>query len=192
MFANRLPDCTRYAAFRTFALRLKTGLNQMSEIILRIDGLVKTPLEFSFEDLQSLPDEFQIPDVGRLNPKRPGTGVTLRGLLTLAEPQPESFWLTFHATLDDFAASIPADPSIIETGVIVYALEGAPLPTGKGGPTRFLIPDPATCHTAELDECANVKFLDRIEITPGRGRDTRPESEEDHAELHRNEGEHQS
>lgn len=162
----------------------------MSEIILRVDGLVSKPLEYTFEDLKSLPDDVQIPDVGRLNPKRPGSGVTLRGLLNLAGTQPESFWLTFHATRDDFAASIPADPAVIETGVIVYALEGQPLPAEKGGPTRFLIPDPATCHTAELDECANVKFLDRIEVTAGRGRDTRPVSEEDHAELHRKEAEH--
>jgi DMSO/TMAO reductase YedYZ molybdopterin-dependent catalytic subunit len=162
----------------------------MSEIILRVDGLVSKPLEYTFEDLKSLPDDVQVPDVSRLNSKRPGSGVTLRGLLKLAGPQPESFWLTFHATRDDFAASIPADPAVIETGVVVYALEGQPLPAETGGPTRFLIPDPAACHTAELDECANVKFLDRIEITAGRGRDTRPVSEEDHAELHRKEAEH--
>ena len=73
---------------------------------------------------------------------------------------------------------------MIDTGVVIYALEGAALPVEKGGPTRFVIPNPAACQTAELDECANVKFLDRIEITAERGRDTRPTNEDEHAALH--------
>ena len=34
---------------------------------------------------------------------------------------------------------------------------------------------------------ANVKFVDRIELTAGRGRDTRPEDDEEHEQLHANE-----
>jgi hypothetical protein len=47
-----------------------------------------------------------------------------------------------------------------------------------------MIRDPAACHTDELDDCANVKFVDRIELTAGKGRDTRPEDEQEHAALH--------
>ena len=47
-----------------------------------------------------------------------------------------------------------------------------------------LIRDPAACHTDELDDCANVKFLSRIELSIRRGRDTRPTTDEDHAKLH--------
>ena len=54
----------------------------------------------------------------------------------------------------------------------------------QGGPFRFLIRDPAACHTDELDDCANVKFLNRIELSVRRGRDTRPQNEEEHARLH--------
>jgi DMSO/TMAO reductase YedYZ molybdopterin-dependent catalytic subunit len=161
----------------------------MSQVILRVDGQVAAPLELAFEDLRALPEEMRIPDVSRLSPQRSGEGVSLSGLLQLAQPRLDSFWLTFHATRDDFAASIPADPQVIATGVILFASGSEPLSPEQGGPTRFLIPDPAACQTAELDECANVKFLDRIEITAERGRDTRPESEEDHEELHRREQE---
>ena len=48
----------------------------------------------------------------------------------------------------------------------------------------ILIHDPAACHTDELDDCANVKFLSRIELTQRRGRDTRPADESAHAALH--------
>ena len=58
-----------------------------------------------------------------------------------------------------------------------------------GGPVRFFIPDHAACHVAEVDECANVKFVDRIELTHGRGFDNRPTEEEEHVELHRRQAE---
>ena len=44
-----------------------------------------------------------------------------------------------------------------------------------GGPIRLIIRDPSACHTGELDDCANVKYLSRIELTERRGRDTRPD-----------------
>ncbi len=71
-----------------------------------------------------------------------------------------------------------------EQGIVVYRLGDGPLGTERGGPVRFLVPDPSACHTGELDECANVKYLSRIELTTRRGRDTRPTNEADHAALH--------
>lgn len=158
----------------------------MSASLLRVDGLVETPIELSFDKLKLLPESIQIRDVSRLVPKKSGDGISLSGLLEMVGAPSENFWLTFHASRDEFAASIPSDPQVIETGIILYADHAAPIPVEKGGPFRFLIPDPAVCHTAELDECANVKFLDRIEITREKGRDTRPENEDEHEELHRN------
>ena len=36
----------------------------------------------------------------------------------------------------------------------------------------------------EIDECANVKYLDHIELTAGKGHDNRPHDEQQHAALH--------
>ena len=58
--------------------------------------------------------------------------------------------------------------------VVVYKHSGRSLGPEQGGPVRFLIKDPTACHTSELDDCANVKYLSRIELTVRRGRDTRP------------------
>lgn len=151
---------------------------------LTIDGLVNNPQSWSFNDLQALPADIRIADVSQVVPNKAGVGLTLKGVLDLVQPKQDDFWITFHASRDDFASSIPADPTVIETGVILYELEGNELSVDKGGPTRFMIPNPAACQTAELDECANVKFLDRIEISAERGRDTRPTNEEEHAALH--------
>ena len=72
-----------------------------------------------------------------------GAGLSLAGILELVRPTNDDYWITFYASRDDFAASIPADPTVIETGVVIYGLDEAPLPVDKGGPTRFLIPNPA-------------------------------------------------
>ncbi len=156
--------------------------------MLKVDGEVESAVELSFTDLQAMPESVQVIDVTRFNAKRPGDGITLKGLVEQVKPTDAAPYLTLHASADDFAASIPLD-AVLDEGIIVYRLNGEPLPFDKGGPVRFLIPNPAACHTAELDDCANVKFVDRIEFTAGKGRDTRPESENEHEELHRKEQE---
>ena len=98
--------------------------------------------------------------------------------------RPEAAWLTLHASADNFHASVPLE-SVREQGLLVYSLDGQPLPAKSGGPVRFLIPDVAACHTHEVDECANVKFVDRLELSAARGFDNRPEDERAHAALHR-------
>ncbi len=150
---------------------------------LRIDGEVAHPCQFSFDDLRTFAEADQVRDVSRFHPKRPGDGVTLRSLLDRVQPRESASYLTLYATQDNFAASIPL-AAVVDEAVLVYQLDGAPYPEAKGGPFRFLIPNPAACHTDELDDCANVKFVDRIELTAGKGRDTRPHDEATHEALH--------
>jgi DMSO/TMAO reductase YedYZ molybdopterin-dependent catalytic subunit len=156
-------------------------------VLLRIDGAVERPLGLTFEDLRGLPLEDQVGDVSRFHPGRRGDGVTLEALLQRAQPKPEANYLTLHAGRDDFHVSIPLD-AVRAEGLVVYRLGEARLGIEQGGPIRFLIKDPAACHTDELDDCANVKYLDRIEVTVRRGRDTRPADEAAHAALHAAEG----
>ena len=150
---------------------------------LRVDGLVASPRSFSFDDLRAFSEAEQVRDFTRFHPKRPGDGVTLRAILDRVAPATEATYLTLHATRDDFAASIPL-AAIVDEAVVVFQLDGLPYPEAKGGPFRFLIKNPAVCHTDELDDCANVKFVDRIELTAGRGRDNRPHDEQEHEALH--------
>ncbi|MBX6314482.1 MAG: molybdopterin-dependent oxidoreductase [Isosphaeraceae bacterium] len=160
----------------------------MSEpILLRVDGAVTRPLELTYGDLKALPEPDQVLDVSRFHPGRRGDGVTLESLLRLAEPRPEANYLTLHASRDDFHVSIPL-PAVRGEGIVIFRLGESPLGPEHGGPVRFIIRDPAACHTDELDDCANVKYLDRIELTIRRGRDTRPADEAAHAALHAKQG----
>jgi DMSO/TMAO reductase YedYZ molybdopterin-dependent catalytic subunit len=123
-------------------------------------------------------------DVSRLDPKRQGDAVTLSGLMRLVGVQPTARYLGLHSQADDFHASIPLEP-VSERAILIYRVAGQPLSANKGGPFRFFIPDFAACHTHEIDECANVKFVDHIEFSAVPGRDNRPHDGQEHEELHR-------
>lgn len=152
-------------------------------VILTVEGEVRTRLSLSFAQLAALPELAQRPDVSRFDPKRSGGAITLAAILEMAGVLPGATWLTLHASQDDFHASVPL-AAVRDRGLLIYRLADDPLPAKAGGPIRFLIPDFAACHTAEVDECANVKFVDRIELSRERGRDNRPQEAAEHAALH--------
>jgi DMSO/TMAO reductase YedYZ molybdopterin-dependent catalytic subunit len=152
-------------------------------IVLIVDGLVERPLHLTFADLESMPADAQIADVSRYHPKRQGDGVTLAALFERAGAREQANYVTLHADKDDFHVSVPLAP-LRAAGLVVYKLGPNRLGPENGGPFRLLIRDTALCHSSELDECANVKYLSRIELTERRGRDTRPATETEHAALH--------
>jgi DMSO/TMAO reductase YedYZ molybdopterin-dependent catalytic subunit len=155
----------------------------MNPLTLRIDGSVENPKEYTHDDLTRFPESEQVPDVARFHPTRRGDGVTFDALLRRVRPKPEANYVTLHAGRDDFHVSVPLAP-LIDQGIVVYQDNGVPLGPENHGPFRFLVKDPTACATGELDDCANVKYLDRIELTVRKGRDTRPTNEAEHAALH--------
>jgi len=148
---------------------------------LTIDGAVERPRRYRFHELVELAG--QVPDVSAHVPGRKGTAVWLSALLADCGPRPEADYLTLHAEADDFHASVPL-AAVRERLLVVYRLGDEALPASAGGPFRVLIVDHDACHAGEVDECANVKFVDRIELSVGRGHDNRPTDEAQHAALH--------
>lgn len=150
---------------------------------LAVAGEVEHPGTLTFADLAAIAPEYQVADVSRLDPKRTGEAVRLEGLMRRVGVRSTAAWLTLHASRDDFHASIPL-AAVREQAIVIYRVEGEPLAASAGGPFRFYVPDFAACHSAEVDECANVKFVDRIEFSLQRGYDNRPHDAAEHAELH--------
>jgi DMSO/TMAO reductase YedYZ molybdopterin-dependent catalytic subunit len=154
-----------------------------SPVLLRFEGAVERPIGLTFADLSAIAEESQVADVSRFQPTRRGDALTLASLLNLAGPDSRATHLTLHADRDDFHVSILLE-TIRDQGLVTYKLGGEPLEVEQGGPIRLLIRDPSACHSGELDECANVKYLSRIELSIGRGRDTRPVDDVEHQALH--------
>jgi DMSO/TMAO reductase YedYZ molybdopterin-dependent catalytic subunit len=151
--------------------------------MLKVEGEVKHARQLRFEDFSAIAERHQVVDVSRIVPERKGDAVKLAGILELVEPKAGAKYLGLHSAKDDFHASIPLS-AVSERALVIYRLDGQPLPEKSGGPVRFFIPDFAACHTDEIDECANVKFVDRIELTVEKGFDNRPHDGAEHEALH--------
>ncbi|MFN0006280.1 MAG: molybdopterin-dependent oxidoreductase [Planctomycetota bacterium] len=124
------------------------------------------------EDCAALPESVQVPDVSALVPGRAGRGVRLSALL----PRAPGRYLLVASSDPAFAISIPLAEA--SNAIVVYSLDGAPLPEKKGGPFRLLVP-------GHPDECVHVKQLASLEISDRPGRDTRPKDDAAHEALHR-------
>jgi DMSO/TMAO reductase YedYZ molybdopterin-dependent catalytic subunit len=151
--------------------------------MLKISGEVAESRTLTFDDLVAIDAEYQVDDVSRIVPGRTGGAVRFAGLLALLQPKENARYLGLHSSSDDFHASIPL-AAVADKALVIYRLDGQPLPAKAGGPVRFFIPDFAACHTHEIDECANVKFVDRIDFTAAKGFDNRPHDGAEHAALH--------
>ena len=153
--------------------------------LLKVTGLAARPKEFDFQALAALPG--QIPDISRALPGRQGGGVRLAALLDGVGPLPNAGYITLEAEGGSFSASVPLQP-IRDQAIVAYRLGDGPLPVEKGGPVRFFIADMESCGVAEVDACANVKYLARIDLSEGPGHDLRPKTQKAHETLHEPEG----
>jgi len=157
-----------------------------SPVLLQIDGEVTGQRALTWEDLTAIDSRWQIPDVSQLDPKRSGSAVWMRGILDVAKVCSEAQYMTLHSMRDDFHASLPLH-AVVDRGMFIYQHAENPLPIAAGGPIRFFIPDFSACHSAEVDECANVKFVERIEFSREKGFDNRPLDDTSHEALHQQE-----
>ena len=142
---------------------------------IELTGMAQVPLALDRAELARFPATAQVANVSALVPGRAGKAVRLAALLERARPAPDAAFLDIASTDPAFAVSLPLDE--VRGALILYELEGAALPVGKGGPFRLLVPGHA-------DECVHVKALARIELAHARGRDTRPADDEAHRALH--------
>jgi hypothetical protein len=147
---------------------------------LVVEGKVRMRRDLGMADLAALPG--QVPDISKLAPAREGAAVKLSSVLERAGVAKDARFITIHAE-GNYSASVPLD-AVKDHAVLIYGLAGSPLPRDKGGPVRFFIPDVAACQTDEVDQCANVKYVQRIVLSAERGADTRPRSAKQHVELH--------
>jgi DMSO/TMAO reductase YedYZ molybdopterin-dependent catalytic subunit len=157
-----------------------------SPVLLQIDGEVTGQRALTWEDLIAIDSRWQIPNVSQLDPKKSGSAVWMRGILEVAKVCPEVQYMTLHSMRDDFHASLPLD-AVVDRGMFIYQHAENPLPVAAGGPIRFFIPNFSACHSAEVDECANVKFVERIEFSQEKGLDNRPLDDASHEALHQQE-----
>ncbi|MGZ8380636.1 MAG: 2-dehydropantoate 2-reductase [Nitrospira sp.] len=148
----------------TAMIKTITEKEQTGSWRVRIEGAVVQPISFDRAAIAALPVEHQL-DIATVMPGMKGRGIRLKGLLDVPALAIEADHIAFHAADGKYSACLTLEQAR-DHGVLVYELDGAPLPDTKGGPFRLVTPGLG-------DLCANVKGVARIEITKGPGRDTR-------------------
>ncbi|TWT62170.1 molybdopterin-dependent oxidoreductase [Rubinisphaera italica] len=121
-------------------------------------------IEFDRVKFVQFPHEYQVPDISKFIPGRPGRGLKFRSLLESLKPEGVDIELiSLKASHDQFEKSIQWQ--LIPVGaVLVYEIHGEEIPLEKGGPFRLYVPGTVVCGQAELDNCVNIKHLDRIDV----------------------------
>jgi DMSO/TMAO reductase YedYZ molybdopterin-dependent catalytic subunit len=108
---------------------------------VRIDGMVASPSEWSWEEFQSLPFETVPCDIHCVTKwSKLGTsfgGVSLDTLLAAAEPRGEHAMI---ASYGGYTTNLPLADLTGGKAWIVTEHEGEPLPREHGGPARLLVP----------------------------------------------------
>jgi 2-dehydropantoate 2-reductase len=127
---------------------------------------VVQPVSLDRTAIRQLPREHQVEDVSRVMPSMKGAAITVKGLLEVPALGIQADHVTFHSSDGKYAATLTLQQAK-DFGLLLYELDGEPLPDGKGGPFRLITPGLG-------DLCANVKGVGWIEVRVGSGRDTRP------------------
>ncbi|BCA53178.1 2-dehydropantoate 2-reductase [Nitrospira sp. KM1] len=134
--------------------------------MIRIDGLVVTPVSFDRTAIDQLHREHHVEDVGALMPGMQGRAIKVQALLDIPALQVQADHVTFHSLDGKYAATLTIQQAKT-FGLLLYERDGMPLTEHSGGPFRLITPGLG-------DLCANVKHVGRIEIVRGTGKDTRP------------------
>ena len=150
----------------TVMIKTITEKEKSGSHVVRIDGAVVQPVLLDRTAIRQLPGEHQIKDVNRVMPSMKGCAITVKGLLDVPALGIQADHVTFHSNDGKYAATLTLQQAK-DFGLLLYELDGEPLPDEKGGPFRLITPGLG-------DLCANVKGVGRIEVRVGSGKDTRP------------------
>ncbi|HVM08636.1 MAG TPA: molybdopterin-dependent oxidoreductase [Acidimicrobiales bacterium] len=156
--ADLLPSGGR---FRIYSVVGFLPSRARPDYTLRVDGLVDTPFEISFDELAgmtptSITRDFQCVTGWRVDDVM-WRGVKLSELLDRAGVQSGSSALRFFSFDGEYTESLTLEQARRADVLVVYEMEGKPLSSAHGGPVRLFV--------APMYGYKSLKWLDRIEAT---------------------------
>ena len=128
---------------------------------LKTSGLVETPLDLSFDEMQKLPQakftkDFQC--VTRWSIKDVvWEGVPFTEVAKRTGVKPEAKWVMFTCA-DGYTAPVPLEDAMAEDSIIAFKMNGRPIPQQQGYPVRPFI--------SHLYGWKSAKWMDEIQFLP--------------------------
>ena len=128
--------------------------------MLIVDGLVESPLRWSWEDFRAQPEFRATSDIHCVTTwsryDNHWAGVSAKHLLALIRPKPEAKYVIFHS-FDTYTTNVPLAAFDDDDALLAHTWEGEAIPREHGGPLRVVIP--------KLYFWKSAKWLKRIELT---------------------------
>ncbi|MGH2852361.1 MAG: molybdopterin-dependent oxidoreductase, partial [Solirubrobacteraceae bacterium] len=127
---------------------------------LKLDGLVRRPLELSYDQLLALPKVEQVSTfhcvTGWIVDGVRWGGVRFHDLLANATPLPSAHAAHFVSAEIPYDDYLALDDLALPDVMLAYEMDGQPLPQEHGAPVRVVIPD--------MYGYKNVKLVERITL----------------------------
>lgn len=129
---------------------------------LKVDGLVSSPLTYTYSQLTSIPQtrysssfhcvtRWSIKDVE-------WEGVPLQAIVTPARVRPDAKWVMFHCE-EGYSTPVPIEDALGADALLAFKLNGKPLTAEQGFPARPFFPN--------LYAWKSAKWVNRIELIGG-------------------------
>jgi DMSO/TMAO reductase YedYZ molybdopterin-dependent catalytic subunit len=132
---------------------------------LRIDGLVRRPLDIGYGQLRSFPKAEQVSTfhcvTGWVVSNVRWGGVRFHDLLAQAQPLPQARALRFVSAEKPYDDYLDLRQVSLRDVMLAYEMDGKPLAREHGAPARVVIP--------EMYGYKNVKWVERIELVARAG-----------------------
>lgn len=161
--ANTYEDITSYNNYYEFGTDKADPKDNSQQLRTRpwtvaVDGLVKTPKSYAFEDLvkpHKLEDRiYRLRCVEAWSMVIPWQGIPLRDMIARLEPLPSAKYVTFTTLLDPqqmpgqrrrvldwpYTDGLRMDEAMHPLSFIATGLYGKPLPNQNGAPLRLVVP----------------------------------------------------
>jgi len=128
---------------------------------LRVDGLVNSPVEYSYDQLVTRPQNSLVRSlhcVTRWSIENVAwEGLLIKDLVASAGVSADASWLMFHC-VDGYTAPVPLEDALKEDSILAFKLNGKPLSAEQGFPARPFIPG--------LYAWKSAKWVNRMELLP--------------------------
>lgn len=127
---------------------------------LAVDGLVARPASFSLADLRAMPSRSQITHLAceeGWSFIAQWTGVPLAHVLDVVGAAPHARYVMYFSIQPRWWDSVDMADALHPQTILTYAMNGAELPVGHGGPLRVRVPRQLGYKS--------VKFVTRLTVT---------------------------
>ncbi len=146
--------------WRIYTISGSMPIFEPRQYTLRIDGLVRNPVDLTYDDLLALPQAHQVSTfhcvTGWTVHGVQWSGIRFRHLLDLVQPLPAAKALRFVSLEVPYDDSLTLEQVKLADAMLALDMDGKPLSRPHGSPARVVIP--------EMYGYKGVKWLTRIEV----------------------------